>query len=99
MADLFSASKGEARCFYSKASIEDNWLWHKRLSHLNFKTMNSMWLRINWYEVFLTWNSARKAFVRHVKREKSNKASHRSKEIQQVSLSHCNSCIWIYLAQ
>ena len=40
--DLFSARKGEARCFYSKASTEDNWLWHKRLSHLNFKTMNSL---------------------------------------------------------
>ena len=42
VADLFSASKGEVRCFYSKASTEDSWLWHKRLSHLNFKTMNSL---------------------------------------------------------
>ena len=42
VADLFSASKGEARCFHSKASTEDIWLWHKRLSHLNFKTMNSL---------------------------------------------------------
>ena len=42
VADLFSASKGEVRCFYNKASTEDSWLWHKRLSHLNFKTMNSL---------------------------------------------------------
>ena len=42
VADLFSASKGEVRCFYSKASTEDSWLWHKILSHLNFKTMNSL---------------------------------------------------------
>ena len=40
--DLFSASKGEVRCFYSKASTKDSWLWHKRLSHLNFKIMNSL---------------------------------------------------------
>ena len=26
VADLFSASKGEVRCFYSKASTEDSWL-------------------------------------------------------------------------
>ncbi|KAI3769445.1 hypothetical protein L6452_00547 [Arctium lappa] len=29
-------------CFLSKASFDVNWLWHKRLSHLNFKTLNSL---------------------------------------------------------
>ncbi|KAJ9545017.1 hypothetical protein OSB04_024724 [Centaurea solstitialis] len=29
-------------CFMSKASSEINWLWHKRLSHLNFKTINQL---------------------------------------------------------
>ena len=42
VADTFSACKGEVRFFYSKALSEDSWLWHKRLSHLNFKTMNSL---------------------------------------------------------
>ena len=42
IADLNSASKGEVSCFYSKASSAESWLWHKRLSHLNFKTMNSL---------------------------------------------------------
>ena len=42
IANLDSASKGELSYFYSKASAEDNWLWHKKLSHLNFKTMNSL---------------------------------------------------------
>ena len=27
-------------CFMSKASFDINWLWHKRLSHLNFKTLD-----------------------------------------------------------
>ncbi|GJX35671.1 retrovirus-related pol polyprotein from transposon TNT 1-94 [Tanacetum coccineum] len=29
-------------CFFSKASKSVNWLWHKRLSHLNFKNINKL---------------------------------------------------------
>nr|GEW10035.1 retrovirus-related Pol polyprotein from transposon TNT 1-94 [Tanacetum cinerariifolium] len=29
-------------CFYAKASASVNWLCHKRLSHLNFKTINNL---------------------------------------------------------
>ncbi|KAJ9561789.1 hypothetical protein OSB04_006949 [Centaurea solstitialis] len=29
-------------CFVSRASTDTNWLWHKRLSHLNFKTLNQL---------------------------------------------------------
>ncbi|GJS09642.1 retrovirus-related pol polyprotein from transposon TNT 1-94 [Tanacetum coccineum] len=29
-------------CFYAKASASVNWLWQKRLSHLNFKTINNL---------------------------------------------------------
>ena len=42
VADWYSGTNGEAMCFYGKASSEDSWLWHKKLSHLNFKTMNSL---------------------------------------------------------
>ena len=42
IADLQSGSKDEVNCFYAKASSDESWLWHKRLSHLNFKTMNSL---------------------------------------------------------
>ena len=27
-------------CLFSKACAEERWLWHKKLSHLNFKVMN-----------------------------------------------------------
>ena len=27
-------------CLFSKACAEDSWLWHTKLSHLNFKAMN-----------------------------------------------------------
>ena len=40
IADLQSGSKDEVNCFYAKASSDEIWLWHKKLSHLNFKTMN-----------------------------------------------------------
>ncbi|GKD07637.1 retrovirus-related pol polyprotein from transposon TNT 1-94 [Tanacetum coccineum] len=29
-------------CFFAKASKSINWLWHKRLSHLNFKNINKL---------------------------------------------------------
>ncbi|GKA92696.1 retrovirus-related pol polyprotein from transposon TNT 1-94 [Tanacetum coccineum] len=29
-------------CFFAKASENVNWLWHKRLSHLNFKNINKL---------------------------------------------------------
>ena len=42
VADMNSGSNLEVNCFYAKASSDESWLWHKRLSHLNFKTMNSL---------------------------------------------------------
>ena len=42
VADLQSGSKDEVNCFYAKDSTDESWLWHKRLSHLNFKTINSL---------------------------------------------------------
>ena len=42
IADLQSGSKDEVNYFYAKASTDESWLWHKKLSHLNFKTMNSL---------------------------------------------------------
>ena len=42
VADLQSRSKYEVNYFYAKASSDESWLWHKRLSHLNFKPINSL---------------------------------------------------------
>ena len=42
IADLQSGRKDEVSCFYAKASTDESWLWHKKLFHLNFKTMNSL---------------------------------------------------------
>ena len=40
VADLDSTKKDKTYCFYSKATVGDSMMWHKKFSHLNFKTMN-----------------------------------------------------------
>ncbi|GJV94201.1 retrovirus-related pol polyprotein from transposon TNT 1-94 [Tanacetum coccineum] len=35
-------SSAQESCFFAKAFESLNWLWHKRLSHLNFKTINQL---------------------------------------------------------
>nr|GEV82071.1 retrovirus-related Pol polyprotein from transposon TNT 1-94 [Tanacetum cinerariifolium] len=35
-------SSAQESCFLAKASENLNWLWHKRLAHLNFKTINKL---------------------------------------------------------
>ncbi|GKD12277.1 retrovirus-related pol polyprotein from transposon TNT 1-94 [Tanacetum coccineum] len=39
---MSSYNKESNTCFYAKASPSVNWLWQKRLSHLNFKTINNL---------------------------------------------------------
>ena len=39
--DDFNSSKVDSlNCLLSKASVDDSLIWHKKLSHLNFKEMN-----------------------------------------------------------
>lgn len=38
--DLSSANDEEETCLFSESTAELNWLWHKRLSHLNFKNIS-----------------------------------------------------------
>ena len=40
--DMNSVSSTDETCFYSKANTELSWLWHKKLSHLNFKNINKL---------------------------------------------------------
>ncbi|GJX46791.1 retrovirus-related pol polyprotein from transposon TNT 1-94 [Tanacetum coccineum] len=39
---LDMTSSTQESCFFAKASENLNWLWHKRLAHLNFKTINKL---------------------------------------------------------
>ncbi|GJR88725.1 retrovirus-related pol polyprotein from transposon TNT 1-94 [Tanacetum coccineum] len=40
--DMSPFNKKSNTCFFAKASPRVNWLWHKRLSHLNFKNINNL---------------------------------------------------------
>ncbi|GJY52811.1 retrovirus-related pol polyprotein from transposon TNT 1-94 [Tanacetum coccineum] len=40
--DMSSFNKESNACFFAKASLSINLLWHKRLSHLNFKNLNNL---------------------------------------------------------
>ncbi|KAL8110097.1 hypothetical protein AgCh_025993 [Apium graveolens] len=42
LADFNSSNAESVTCLLSKASQDESWLWHKKLSHLNFKTMNEL---------------------------------------------------------
>ncbi|KAK1365752.1 hypothetical protein POM88_041313 [Heracleum sosnowskyi] len=41
-ANLHSATDGTMTCLLSKASIDESWNWHKKLSHLNFNNINEL---------------------------------------------------------
>ena len=84
VADLFTASKGEARCFYSKASTEDNCLLHKRLSHLNFKTMNSL-VKRELVRGLPDMEFCKEGLCEACEKGKSKKASHRSKDSTSIT--------------
>ena len=85
VADLFSASKGEVRCFYSKASTEDiAGLWHKRLSHLNFKTMNSL-VKRELVRGFPDMEFCKEGLCEACEKGKSKKESHRSKDTTSIT--------------
>ncbi|GJW44018.1 putative reverse transcriptase domain-containing protein, partial [Tanacetum coccineum] len=40
--DMTSYKEESSACFFSKAPLSVNWIWHKRLSHLNFKNINKL---------------------------------------------------------
>ena len=84
IADLDSASKGEVSCFYSKASAEDSWLWHKKLSHLNFKTMNSL-VKRELVRGLPQMEFCKEGLCEACEKGKSKKASHRSKDMTNIS--------------
>ena len=41
-ANLSSITDGRITCLLSKASASESWIWHKKLSHLNFSNLNEL---------------------------------------------------------
>ena len=76
VADLMSGCKDEVNCFYAKTSPDDSWLWHKRLSHLNFKTMNSL-VKRELVRGLPQMEFTQKGLCEACQKEKSKKSSHK----------------------
>ncbi|KAJ9544101.1 hypothetical protein OSB04_023808 [Centaurea solstitialis] len=71
-------------CFVSRASTDTNWLWHKRLSHLNFKTLNQ--LCINNLVVGLPdFRYTKVSLCSACEKVKQTRASFKSKQISSIS--------------
>ena len=41
-ARLHASLEQEATCLISKASVDESWNWHRKLSHLNFNSINEL---------------------------------------------------------
>nr|GEY31222.1 putative ribonuclease H-like domain-containing protein [Tanacetum cinerariifolium] len=82
-------------CLKARATSTKSWLWHQRLSHLNFDTINDLAKTISSL-VFQNSNIIRNIFVLLVSKEKSKRTSHPSKPIpnsrQRLHLLHMDLC-------
>ncbi|KAJ9546218.1 hypothetical protein OSB04_025925 [Centaurea solstitialis] len=71
-------------CFMSRASSEINWLWHKRLFHLNFKTINQ--LSISNLVKGLPENSfAKESICAACEKGKQTRTSFKSKQVSSIN--------------
>ncbi|KAI3665330.1 hypothetical protein L6452_43954 [Arctium lappa] len=71
-------------CFLSKASSDVNWLWHKRLSHLNFKTLNSLSSK-ELVSGLPQHSYAKESLCSACEKGKQTKASFKSKQVSSVT--------------
>ena len=82
--DLQYGGKDEVKCFYAKASSDESWLWHKKLSHLNFKTMNSL-VKRELVRGLPQMEFTHKGLCEACKKGKSKKASHKSTNTSAIT--------------
>ncbi|KAJ9557729.1 hypothetical protein OSB04_012343 [Centaurea solstitialis] len=71
-------------CFVSRASSDTNWLWHKRLSHLNFKTLNQLCIN-NLVIVLPDFRYTKVSLCSACEKGKQTGASFKSKQISSIS--------------
>ncbi|KAJ9544496.1 hypothetical protein OSB04_024203 [Centaurea solstitialis] len=71
-------------CFVSRASTDTNWLWHKHLSHLNFKTLNQLCIN-NLVTGLLDFRYTKVSLCSACEKGKQTRASFKSKQISSIS--------------
>nr|GEV14501.1 copia protein [Tanacetum cinerariifolium] len=76
-------------CLMSKVTSTKSWLWHRRLSHLNFGTINDL-KRINLVDVLPKFKYKKDHLCSTCERGKSKKASHPPKLVSKPKLQRFN---------
>ncbi|KAJ9545060.1 hypothetical protein OSB04_024767 [Centaurea solstitialis] len=71
-------------CFMSRASSDINWLWHKRLSHLNFKTINQL-SNNKLVECFPENSFAKESLCAACEKGKQTRATFKSKQVSTIN--------------
>ena len=84
IANLNSGNKDEVNCFYARASSDESWLWHKKLSHLNFKIMNSL-VKRELVRGLPQMEFTQEGLCEACKKGKSKKATHRSTNTSTIT--------------
>lgn len=94
--DFDSTIADSITCLFSKASSDKGWLWHKKLSHLNFKAMYDLVKRD------LVWGMPKLEFSEDglCDAHRENKGKHLSnvsQNQQNYKPLQFSFCIWFYL--
>ena len=82
--DMSPATTNGVSCFYTKATSEESWLWHKRLSHLNFKTINKLSKR-ELVKGLPQMEYAKEKLCNACQKGKQTRTSFKSKEVSSIS--------------
>ncbi|KAL8149202.1 hypothetical protein AgCh_006274 [Apium graveolens] len=84
VADLNSANEDGICCFYTKASVEKNKIWHKKLSHINYKTINTL-VKKDLVRDIRNLEFSRNEVCETCQKGKMKKSSHKSKSANSIS--------------
>ena len=84
VADLDSTNEDGICCFYTKASIEQSNLWHKKLTHLNIKEINTL-VKKELVRDMPKLEFAQIEVCEACQKEKMKRSSHKSKIVNSIS--------------
>ncbi|KAJ9564380.1 hypothetical protein OSB04_000346 [Centaurea solstitialis] len=82
--DIEDASSSSLNCLFSKASVSESSLWHRRMCHMNFKNMNLL-VRNNLVRGLLAKEFSSDDHCVACLKGKQHKNSHKSKEVNTIS--------------
>nr|GFA78810.1 hypothetical protein [Tanacetum cinerariifolium] len=93
--NLHEMASASPFCLMARASSTKSWLWHQRLSHLNFDTINDL-ARNDLVSGLLNFKYYKEHLCPSCEQEKSKRASHPPKPIpnsrQRLHLLHVDLC-------